>query len=65
MKTVSLEITYDPELPEAVGGRHIPAEVNYLTLCGIGEEGVKSKIVKKKINCQHCMDIVNIVRRYL
>lgn len=48
------------------GFLHLPASINALTLCGIGEEEfADSEEVNGKLNCPRCLEIVNIVKKYL
>jgi len=48
------------------GFLHLPASINALTLCGIGEEDFENaEEVDGKLDCPRCLEIVSIVKKYL
>jgi hypothetical protein len=48
------------------GFLHLPASINALTLCGIGEEDFDNyEEIEGKLDCPRCLEIVSVVRGYL
>jgi len=57
---------FDNSTIEDDGFLHLPASVNALTLCGIGEEEFdNTEDVDGKLTCPRCLEIVKIVKQYL